>query len=91
MKSIRVVVSGAVQGVGYRAFIAREATARPVRGYVRNLSDGRVEALFTGLAKAVDELVALSGQGPAEARVDDCALTPLSPGAAQALGAFVIL
>ena len=55
-RSMRVFVSGKVQGVGFRAFVAHEASRRPVDGHVRNLADGRVEAVFSG---AVDDVAAL--------------------------------
>ena len=45
---VRVTISGRVQGVGYRAWTEMEATARGVRGWVRNRSNGDVEALFAG-------------------------------------------
>lgn len=53
-----VFVSGKVQGVFYRDTTKKEAEKRGVRGWVRNLRDGRVEAVFEGDAKAVDDLVA---------------------------------
>ena len=44
-----VTISGRVQGVGYRAWVESEATARHLEGWVRNRRDGSVEALFPGL------------------------------------------
>lgn len=61
----RVFVSGRVQGVGFRASVVREANRLPgLRGYVRNLSDGRVEAVFLGETEAVETLVEWCGRGP---------------------------
>ena len=54
----RVLVSGKVQGVFYRDTTKKEAVKRGVRGWVRNLKDGRVEAVFEGEAAAVDAMVA---------------------------------
>lgn len=70
MKRIRVIASGRVQGVFYRASCARLARGLGLTGYVRNLPDGRVEAAFEGSDSAVDEMVAWSGVGPDLANVD---------------------
>ena len=58
MARAHVFVSGKVQGVFYRDTTKKEADKRGVRGWVRNLRDGRVEAVFEGDAKAVDDIVA---------------------------------
>lgn len=66
----RLVISGRVQGVGYRYF-AQEAAAREgVCGWVRNLPDGRVEAFVEGDAEAVTRVERALRQGPRGARVD---------------------
>jgi acylphosphatase len=70
MKRIRVVASGQVQGVFYRASCARLARGLGLTGYVRNLPDGRVEAAFEGSDAAVDEMVQWSRIGPDLANVD---------------------
>ena len=70
MKRIRVVASGRVQGVFYRATCARLARGLGLTGYVRNLPDGRVEAAFEGSDAAVDEMVTWSRVGPDLANVD---------------------
>jgi acylphosphatase len=64
-----VFVSGGVQGVGYRAWTDREASRRGLHGWVRNLDDGRVEALFQGPKDAVEAMVEACGRGPVSARV----------------------
>ena len=69
MKSVRVVISGRVQGVWYRAWTKRQATARGLDGWVRNRSEGAVEALFAGADDAVDEMIADCWNGPPHARV----------------------
>ena len=58
MARARVLVSGKVQGVFYRDTTKMEAEKRGVRGWVRNLRDGRVEAVFEGQPAAVAEMVA---------------------------------
>jgi acylphosphatase len=71
MKRVRVVVSGRVQGVFYRATCAEQARRLGVGGWVRNLPDGRVEAVFEGADAAVDAMVAWCREGPPYARVED--------------------
>jgi len=66
----RVVVSGQVQGVFYRDTCRRTAARQQVAGWVRNLPDGRVEAVFEGTPEAVDRLVGWARQGPPHAVVD---------------------
>jgi acylphosphatase len=65
----RVVVSGRVQGVFFRASCTRAARAEGVTGWVRNRSDGTVEAVFEGPEGAVQRMVAWCADGPPEARV----------------------
>ncbi|GAA3287997.1 MULTISPECIES: acylphosphatase [Dactylosporangium] len=65
----RVVISGRVQGVYFRDTCRRVAREHGVAGWVRNLPDGRVEAVFEGTAEAVAAMVTWSGEGPPEAAV----------------------
>jgi acylphosphatase len=66
----RFVVSGRVQGVGFRYFTQDTARREGVTGWVRNLPDGRVEALAEGDADAVTRLERALRTGPRGARVD---------------------
>jgi acylphosphatase len=66
----RVAVQGHVQGVFFRETTRRRALADGVAGWVRNLPDGSVEAVFEGERDAVDRLVAFMRDGPRGARVD---------------------
>ena len=66
---IQVMITGRVQGVGYRAWLEYQAVASGLEGWVRNRKDGSVEALFAGNAKVVAEMVALCRHGPPGARV----------------------
>ena len=71
MSDIRhIVVRGRVQGVGYRAFVEREALALGLEGWVRNCRDGTVEALFAGEAAVIDAMIEACRRGPYAARVD---------------------
>jgi acylphosphatase len=65
----RVLVSGYVQGVFFRDTCRRTATRYGVNGWVRNLPDGRVEAVFEGAEEPVDRLVAWARNGPRQATV----------------------
>lgn len=67
--SYRFVVSGRVQGVGFRYFAAARARALGVAGWVRNRSDGCVEGLAAGEAGAVERFRTWLAQGPPAARV----------------------
>jgi acylphosphatase len=65
-----IVVEGAVQGVGYREFTRRAALRLNVSGWVRNRSDGAVEALVRGSPTDVEALIAAMRQGPRFALVE---------------------
>ncbi|HEU5303694.1 MAG TPA: acylphosphatase [Gemmatimonadales bacterium] len=68
--STRFLVSGLVQGVGFRWYVARHARALGLGGYARNLPDGSVEVVVHGAEEALDELERLLQAGPASAQVD---------------------
>jgi acylphosphatase len=66
----RVVISGRVQGVGFRAWTDVMASERGIEGWVRNRRDGSVEALFAGPQEAVLAMIEMCREGPPGARVD---------------------
>lgn len=66
----RVLIAGQVQGVGFRAAMRDRARAAGVEGWVRNLPDGRVEAVFEGGRPAVQRLVSWCYSGPTHAAVE---------------------
>lgn len=66
-----VFVSGQVQGVYYRANTRDEATSQGVDGWVKNLDDGRVEAVFEGPRRAVDAMIEWCHEGSPRAKVRD--------------------
>ena len=72
----RYVVSGRVQGVGFRWFVEREAATLGITGWVRNRDDGRVEVMATGTREQLSALDARLREGPRAARVDDVAVSP---------------
>ena len=71
MKNVRVVIEGLVQGVGFRAWLQREARKANLHGWVRNAGLGTVEALFSGDKAAVKHLVELCRLGPPAATVTE--------------------
>jgi acylphosphatase len=80
-KIVRLTIGGDVQGVGYRAWIEREARAAGVRGWVRNRLNGDVEALLAGPPDAVEALCAACWRGPVQARVDKVEVVEADPAA----------
>lgn len=74
-----LLIHGRVQGVGYRAFLEREAVARGVSGWVRNLRSGEVEAVVAGSEEAVEALVEACRKGPLGARVDGIVRSEAAP------------
>ena len=75
----RYLISGRVQGVGFRYFLEARASAEGVHGWVRNLADGRVEALLEGDGAAVDRVEAGLWRGPSGASVSDVTSEPAVP------------
>ena len=70
MNAVRYIVSGRVQGVGFRWFVMREAARLDLAGYVRNLPDGTVEVVAQGAVAALVSLESALRHGPPAARVD---------------------
>jgi acylphosphatase len=75
----QVLVRGRVQGVGFRYWTRREAERLGVRGWIRNRSDGTVEAELEGDSAAVSELIDVLGRGPAGAIVENLEVAELDP------------
>lgn len=70
MAVYRVVLSGRVQGVGFRAWTERTARSLGLSGWVRNRRDGSVEAVFAGPPELVDDMISRCRRGPDHARVE---------------------
>ena len=80
MARAHVWVSGQVQGVYYRAYAEDEAAFRDVQGWIRNLRDGRVEAVFEGPAAAVEAMVQWCHRGSPASQVSDVQVLWEEPG-----------
>jgi acylphosphatase len=76
----RYLISGHVQGVGFRFFAEAQASVEGVHGYVRNLADGRVEALVEGDQESVERVERALRRGPAGARVESVSVESVPPG-----------
>jgi acylphosphatase len=70
----KVLLDGRVQGVGLRYYTQQKATELGLTGFIRNLTDGRVEVVFEGPADKVEELLTWFQTGSPQARVDTIAL-----------------
>ena len=87
-RTIKVRISGLVQGVGFRAWTEQRAHALGLLGWVKNCENGDVEAVFSGSAEAVSAMLAACKEGPRHAKVHRVEL--LGP-AAPPMGGFTIL
>ena len=74
MVRAHLLISGIVQGVGYRWSCRREGQGIGVTGWVKNLDDGRVEVVLQGTREQVEKLIRWCYRGPEEARVSDIAV-----------------
>jgi acylphosphatase len=79
MRRVRAIVTGRVQGVGYRASTVDEARDHGLTGWVRNLPDGSVELEAQGDAARVSALLAWCAHGPPAARVTGVAVEERDP------------
>ncbi len=70
-RQVRVTISGLVQGVGFRHSLLRQARKRDISGWVRNMTNGTVEALFQGEMDSIDDLIEWCRIGPVFAEVSE--------------------
>ena len=75
----RYLISGRVQGVGFRFFTESQASIEGLHGWARNLGDGRVEVLFEGDFEAVERAEARLRRGPPGARVEEVTIEEVAP------------
>lgn len=71
MKTIKVKITGTVQGVFFRKFVKENADALGVRGYIRNMDDGNIEIVLEGRDEKVNELLNKCKQGPSHSEVKE--------------------
>ncbi len=75
-KTVRLYVEGTVQGVFYRAFIKENAERYNVKGFVRNLEDGRVEIFLEGNANDVNKMMEIAKKGPRHSQIKNVQIKP---------------
>jgi len=82
MRALHILISGRVQGVGFRWFVEQQAVDLGVSGYVRNLPDGRVEVLAQADEGAMERFCGALRRGPALSRTDELVKkpVPIDPG-----------
>ena len=77
-RTVHVMITGIVQGVGYRAFVERQATSLGICGWVSNRKDGSVEAIFSGEASNVEAILIACRRGPRLAIIEEVRVTERS-------------
>jgi acylphosphatase len=78
MKTLRVYITGTVQGVLFRKFIEETANRIGVRGYVRNLEDGRVEVVMEGVDEKVNEMLEICKRGSPHSKIREVEIKELT-------------
>ena len=89
MKTVRIIVTGRVQGVGFRYFTVRCANDLGLCGWVRNLPDGSVETAIQGQVEKIEEMIGLLKQGPGAANVSGLEIEEIESGSEE-LSGFVM-
>jgi acylphosphatase len=74
---IHVIISGDVQGVGFRQFVRYNAKKLNIKGWVKNLPDGNVEGMFTGNRQNLNTMIEFCKKGPFLSRVENIELNEL--------------
>ena len=69
MKSVHIIITGVVTGVGFRWWLKKEAEKRNIHGFVKNRTEDEVEALLLGHKKDVEDVVRLCRKGPTSSKV----------------------
>lgn len=75
-KSIRLYIDGTVQGVFFRSFIKENAERYNVKGFTRNLEDGRIEVFLEGDIDSVEKMIELCKKGPKHSQIRNIQIKP---------------
>jgi len=75
-KSIRLYINGTVQGVFFRAFVKENAERYNVKGFTRNLEDGRIEVFLEGNSDDVNKMIELCKKGPKHSKIRNIEIKP---------------
>ena len=75
-KSVRLYITGIVQGIFFRSFIKTNAEKLNVKGFTRNLEDGRVEAFLEGDSENVNKMIELCKKGPKHSQIKNVEIKP---------------
>ena len=75
-KSVRLYIQGVVQGVFFRAFIKENAERYDVKGFIRNLEDGRIEIFLEGNSDDVNKMIELAKKGPKHSQTKEVVIKP---------------
>lgn len=90
-RCVRLIITGRVQGVGFRMFVEAEARIRGLRGWVRNRRDGAVETLIAGRPDLVEAMIAVCRRGPPAGRVDKVEAVEAPEAALEGVRGFAVL
>jgi len=75
-KSVRLYINGTVQGIFFRAFIKENAERYNVKGFTRNLEDGRIEIFLEGNSEEVNKMIELCKKGPKHSKIRNVEIKP---------------
>lgn len=89
MNTVCLIISGLVQGVGFRAFIKKNSESLGLTGWVRNTANGKVEAVLQGSPAKIEEMIALCRKGPFLAEVKNIEIKKINE--ANTFSDFIVL
>lgn len=75
-KSVRLYINGIVQGIFFRIFVKENAEKNNVRGFVRNLDDGRIEIFLEGIINDVNKMMEICEKGPKHSQIKNVEIKP---------------
>ena len=75
-KSVRLYINGTVQGVFFRIFVKENAERYNVKGFIRNLEDGRIEVFLEGDVDEVNKMIEICKKGPKHAQIRNIEIKP---------------